>query len=110
MHGWLAQLRSESDSNFFLANNLNGDELTVLRDGPVAAVSLMRGSDRLSFSASIDPAFEAKSDADCHEFNVGGTPTPVPKDRCVTLDVAEKIIEHIFVHGSLPDWIVWRQP
>lgn len=110
LRAWLAQLRSEKDSNFYLTNNETGDELTVLMHDPVAAISFMRGSDRLPYSASKDPSFEAKSDADCHAFSVGETPTPVPNDRCVSLELMEKIVEHIFVHGSLPDWIAWRQP
>ena len=104
------QLRGETDSNFFLTNNETGDELTVLLDYPLAAISFLRGSDNLSFSTSKDPTFEAESAGDYHEFNMGGTPTPIPKDRCGTFDVMEKIVEHVFARGSLPNWIAWRQP
>jgi len=24
--------------------------------------------------------------------------------------VMEKIVEHVFARGSLPNWIAWRQP
>lgn len=110
LHTWLAQLCGERDSNFFLTNNDMGDELTVLMDYPVAAISFMWASDRLSFSASTDPAFEVVSDQDCHESSVGDTPTPVPMDRCIPFDLMQKVVEYIFVNGSLPDWIAWRRP
>src|SRR5437773_10953434 len=107
---WIVQLRGETYSNFFLTSNETGDALTVLLDYPLAAISFLRGSDSLSFSASKDPTFEAESAGDYHEFNMDGTPTPIPKGRCVTFDVMEKIVEQIFARGSLPNWIAWRHP
>src|SRR5919201_271368 len=106
---WLAQLGLEKASNFFLTNEETGDELTVLMDSPFAAVCWMRASDRLSFSASTDPSFEAALEADCHVFHMGATPTPVPKDRCLDFSTMKRVVEHVFIRGTLPRWIAWRQ-
>ncbi len=110
LRSWLAQLRSEKDSNFFLTDEDTEDELTVLMDEPFAAVSFARGSDRVPLSASLDPGFEAGSDDDYHEFIMGDTPTPVSKDRCISFDLMQRVLEDVFASGTLPGWIAWRQP
>ena len=110
LRSWLTALSREGHSNFYVSNETTGDWVTVLMDEPYAAVLFTRGSDRLSFSASTDPHFEAASEADYHEFDVGGTPTPVSRDRCIGFDAMRQIVEHIFLHGELPQWVAWRQP
>ena len=109
LRGWLKQLCEEGDSNFHLENEATHDELTVLMDRPLAAISFMR-SDTTAFSASTDPNFESNKDEDHHEFDLGGTPTPVSKDRCISFDAMVRIVEYTFLHATLPSWIGWRQP
>ena len=112
LRSWLTQLCSEGNSNFFLTNTETHDELAVLMDRPFASISFMR-SDATAFSASMNPVYpdhEQETPQNCHEFDLGGTPTPVSLDRCLTFDLMIRIVEHIFAHGSRPDWIAWRQP
>ncbi len=109
LRGWLMELCQEGRSNFYLHNEDTGDELTVLMKAPHAAVSLMRGSDFGSSSATVNPAFRPKAPADWETFSVEAAPARVPRDRCVPLDTMVKIVEHVYEHGSLPEWIAWRE-
>lgn len=106
---WLTQLCREGTSNFYLTNEETGDELTVLMDRPYAAVSFMR-SDAISFSASMNPGFPDEAEENCHDFDVGGTRTPVSMDRCLTFDLMTRIVDEVFRTSSRPSWIAWRQP
>ena len=110
LRNWLTQLGLEKDSSFILTNEKTGDQLFVGMDYPFAVVSFVRGSDHVPTSASADPSFEAASEADYHELDIWGEPTPIPKDRCLSFELMTRVVEHIFVEGALPDWIAWRTP
>lgn len=60
-------------------------------------------------SASLDPAFRPKTDADYVEFMVGGTRTPIPKDRCVPLQTALRVLEEYWKDGRLSRSVSWVQ-
>lgn len=109
LRGWLMELCQEGRSNFHLHNEETGDELTVLMKAPHAAVSLMRGSDFVSSSATENPEFRPRSAGDWVAFSVEAAPARIPRDRCLPFDTMVKIVEHVYEHGSLPKWIAWKE-
>ena len=81
------QLRVETDSNFFLTNNETGDELTVLLDYPLAAISFLLATGRAGYPyillidgndpRGIDVAIMSRHpimDISTHIFDIPGAP------------------------------------
>jgi hypothetical protein len=58
-------------------------------------------------SASLDPTFEPKGDADYVEFMVGDTMTPIPKDRCIPLHTLLRILEEYWKEEHLSRSVSW---
>lgn len=107
----LVKLRSRDDPTLILEHQ-SGDGLFVTARGPYAGLSFRPVAwGKPSLAASTDPRFRANEEtvSDWFEFSVGGTPTPVPKDRCIPFETAVEVVLHYFLHGSLPDNVSWVQ-
>jgi len=94
-----------------LLEHFSGDYMTVAANGLVVAIVFQPNSrHKVGLSASMDPRFHANPDkeGDWYEFLVGGTPTPVPKDRCIPQEIAIEVVVHFFRHRALLDKVAWR--
>jgi len=105
----LWELRTGEDPTLILEHK-SGDQLFVTVKGSYAGLSFRPALwGKPSLTASTDPRFRAdpESESDWFEFSVGGTPTPVPKDRCIPFETGVEVVIHYFRHESLPDTIAW---
>jgi hypothetical protein len=87
----------------------SGDRLSISVSGPEAFVMFTAASDD---QPPLSPMSAGRTSSDFAddvvEFIAGGTPTPVPVDRCVSVSIMLKIVRHYLEHGALPDWIDWQ--
>ncbi len=74
--------------------------------GPFALIIFRR--------ASLDPPYlspiargDGGADSGAIEFLVGGTLTPVPRERCVTVTTMLEVVRYYLEHEALPNWIEW---
>jgi hypothetical protein len=102
----LHELKNEDDPNLDLINE-QGDFLSI---------SVRNGFALVRFThASLDPPyFSASTGGQCSneasfDFIVGDTPTPVPIDRRISLEVAIAIAEHFCETGEIPHFIEWKE-
>lgn len=88
------------DTGAFFTVGVRDDQAFVVHHPPSRSPAV---------SASLDPAFKPGTDADYVEFMVGGTKTPIPKDRCVPLQTALRILEEYWKGGRLSGSVSWVQ-
>ena len=43
------------------------------------------------------------------EFDVGGTPTPIPLRRCIPMEQVITLAKHFFKHGEFPAGTEWEE-
>jgi hypothetical protein len=73
--------------------------------GPLALIIFRKASLDLP---AVSPIIRGQVfDEDEVEFIVGGTATPVPRDRCVPVRTMLEVIEYYLKHEELPNWLEW---
>lgn len=104
----LLLLCDQVDPNLDLIHE-SGDYLSISVKGPWVLVRFTRGTlDPPYLSASVG-AVTSDNDGAYFEFLIGDTPTPVPRDRCVSIKIMLRIAQYFFEHEALPDWIEWKE-
>jgi hypothetical protein len=85
----------------------SGDHLTISVRGPLALIIFRRASLDPPYLSPVvvGPGIDAEEAP--VEFTVGGTPTPVPRHRCVSVGTMLKIVRHYLEQENLPTWIEW---
>ena len=86
----------------------SGDHLTIAVRGPFALIIFRR--------ATLDPPYlspiargSGAENSEAIEFSIGGTPTPVPRERCVPVKTMLEVVRHYLEHETLPEWIEWGE-
>src|SRR5437879_1960432 len=104
----LLQLAKEPDPSLLLFDETGAFFTIGVRDNQAFVVHHPH-SRSPAMSASIDPAFKPSTDADYVDFMVGGTRTPIPKDRCIPLQTLLRILEEYWKDGHLSRSVTWLQ-
>jgi hypothetical protein len=85
----------------------SGDCLTVSVSGPLALIIFRRASLDPPYLSPVMAGRNIGAKGELVEFTIGGTPTPVPRHRCVSVSTMLKIVRHYLEQGKLPTWIEW---
>ena len=106
----LAELEILASSNEPTADLISesGDYLTISISGTFALI--------IFHQASLDPPYLSPVVApqgivpeEAHvESTIGGTPTPVSRNRCVSIATMLEIVRHYLERGKLPSWVEWE--
>ena len=83
-----------------------GDILDITLDQRIASVQFTNHTMQPPYLMPINE--EAPSDK-YHEFDVGGTPTPVSLRHCIKPEKALEIAVYFFHHGTIPNDVQWEE-
>ncbi len=83
-----------------------GDILDVALDQRIASVQFTNHTMRPPYLMPVNE--EAPGDK-YHEFDVGGTPTPISMRHCIEPEKAIEIAVYFFHHETIPDDVQWEE-
>lgn len=104
----ILHLTGEPDPSLLLHDDTGASLIVGVRDNQAFVVHHPRLHSP-AVSASLDPSFQPRADADYVDFTVGGTRTPIPKDRCIPLQTLLGILEEYWKDRHLSRSVSWVQ-
>ena len=83
-----------------------GDCLAIGVSSSLGCVMFMRASGDPPYLWALGDSDDRENDI---EFDVGGTPTPVPLYRCLPFERVVEIVVYYFLNGELPRDVEWDE-
>lgn len=83
-----------------------GDCLAIGVSYSLGCVMFMRASGDPPYLWALGDSDDRENDI---EFDVGGTPTPVPLYRCLPFERVVEIVVYYFLNGELPRDVEWDE-
>jgi len=103
----LLTLPLEEDPSLLLIHESGDHMFVAFRSDSAVVIFRPVARDKRHLSVSVNPGFKPSSDADYVEFMVGGTATPIPKDRCIPRATGVEVALHYFSRAALPKTVHW---